>query len=87
MLTVVDEYLRLPFAFSCSRIDANTVITCLSQLFAMFSICSFIHSDCGPAFMSKECGSFLHDKGIGVSRTSIYNPRGNGHCEKINTTI
>ena len=40
MLTVVDEYSRFPYAFSCSSMDANTVITCLSELFAMFGICS-----------------------------------------------
>ena len=40
MLTVVDGYSRFPFAFSCSSMDANTVITCLSELIAMFGISS-----------------------------------------------
>ena len=87
MLTVVDEFSRFPFAFPCSSIDTDTVINCLSQLFSMFGFCAFIHSDRGPAFMSDKLKSFLLGKGIGISRTSVYNPQGNGQCEKFNHTI
>ena len=87
MFTVADEYSRFPFAFRCSNMDADTVIACLTQLFPLFGLCSYIHSDRGPAFMSSELVSFLHNKGIGVSKKSIYNPRGNGQCEKFNDTI
>ena len=87
MLTIIDEYSRFPFAFPCSRMDASTVIACLSKVFLLFGLCAFIHSDRGPAFMSFELQSFLHSKGIGVSRTSVYNPRGNGQCEKFNSTV
>ena len=36
MLTMVDEFSRLPFVFSCANMDASTGIACLSQLFALF---------------------------------------------------
>ena len=87
LLTVVDEYSRFPFAFPCSGMDARNVILCLSQLFSLFGLCSFIHSDRGPAFVSNDFITFAHEKGIALSRTSIYNPRGNGQCEKYNDTI
>ena len=82
MLTAVDEYSRFPLAISCSNINAETVIKCLTQLFYLFGLCSCIHSDRGSAFMSKEFIEFLRGKGIAYSRTSVYNPRGNGQCEK-----
>ena len=87
MLTVVDEYSRFSFAFSCSNINAKTLIKCLMQLFSLFGLCSCIHSDRGSAFMSKEFIEFLRGKGIACSRTSVYNPHGNGQCEKYNDII
>ena len=47
MLTVVDEYSRFPFAFPCRSTDAETVISCLNQLFALFGMLAYIHSDQG----------------------------------------
>ena len=87
MLTIVDEFSRFSFAFPCANMDASTVIVCLSQLFTLFGLCAFVHSDRGPAFMSNDLLSYLRGKGIGVSKTSIYNQRGNGQCEKYNNTI
>ena len=87
MLTVIEEYPRFLFAFSCSNNNAETVIKCLTQLFSLFGLCSCIHSDRGSAFMSKKFIAFLRSKGIAYSRTSVYNPRGNGQCEKYNDVI
>ena len=38
-------------------------------------------------FMSHELGEFLTSKDVAMSRTSIYNPRGNGQVERYNGTI
>ena len=59
----------------------------MTQLFLLFGFCSCIHSDRGSAFTSKEFIAFLRGKDIGYSRTSVYNPRGNGQCEKYNDVI
>ena len=80
-LTVVDEYSRFPFAFPCRSTDAETVISCLNKLFTLFGMPAYVHSDRGPAFVSHDLISYLHQRGIGCSNTSIYNPRGNGQCE------
>ena len=48
---------------------------------------AYIHSDRGSAFMSQELKDFLHNKGIATSRTTSYNPAGNGQVERLNGTI
>ena len=87
LLTVVDEFSRFAFAFPCSNISAATVINCLNQLFTIFGIPSYIHSDRGAQFMSSELKHYLHSKGIVTSRTTPYNPQGNGQCERFNGVI
>jgi hypothetical protein len=87
ILTVIDEYSRFPFAFPCRDVSTSTVIECLDKLFSLFGTPSYIHSDRGASFMSRELTSFLHSKGIATSRTTPYNPEGNGQAERFNGTI
>lgn len=47
----------------------------------------FIHSDRGSSLMSHELKEFCMSKGISTSRTTPYNPQGNGQVEKSNGTI
>ena len=46
-LTVVDEYTRFPFVFPYADMPTPTVISCLCQLFVLFGIPAYIHSDRG----------------------------------------
>ena len=87
ILTVVDEFSRFPFAFPCKDVSAASVIEHLRTLFGVFGMPSYVHSDRGSTFVSAELKSFLHEKGIAVSRTTSYNPAGNGLVEKMNGTI
>ena len=87
ILTVIDEYSRFPFAFPCSDVSAATVIRCLTQLFCIFGMAGRIHSDRGSAFMSQEVKTFLQSKGVATSRTTPYNPQGNGQVERLNGTL
>ena len=87
MLTIVDEFSRFPFVFPCADITSATVINCLCQLFAIFGMPAYIHSDRGSSFMSAELKSFLFSKGIATSRSTAYNPRGNGQVERYNGVI
>ena len=47
----------------------------------------YIHNDRATDFLSDETYNYLHSKGIATSRTSRYNPRGNGQVEKLNGTL
>ena len=87
LLTIIDEYSRFPFCFTCSNVNAQTVITSLNQVFVIFGTPAYIHSDGGAAFMSQELTAYLRKRGIAVSRSSAYNAPGNGQCEHHNGVI
>uniref|UniRef100_A0A5S6Q597 RNA-directed DNA polymerase n=1 Tax=Trichuris muris TaxID=70415 RepID=A0A5S6Q597_TRIMR len=82
LLCVVDEYSRFPFAFPCADTSSVSVIKALSELFCLFGVPAYVHSDRGTAFMSRELKDFLVSKGIACSRTTAYNPQGNGQAER-----
>ena len=87
ILTVVDEWSRFPFAFPVPNTNASTVISCLKQLFVIFGMPNYIHSDRGSQFLSNELKNFLHSNGVVTSKTTSYNPRGNGLTERYNGII
>ena len=87
LLTLVDEYSRFPFAFPCKDMKSSTVISCLEQFFAMFGMPSYVHNDRAPDFLLDEIKTYLKTRGIATSRTSRYNPQGNGQIERYNGTI
>ena len=87
ILTVVDEYTRYPFAFPCPDVSGSTVLKCLFQIFSIFGLPDYIHSDRGSSFISAEVTSQLHSQGIATSKTTPYNPLGNSQCERFNGTI
>ncbi|XP_045766956.1 uncharacterized protein LOC123868459 [Maniola jurtina] len=87
ILTIIDEYSRFPFAYACKDMTSATVITCLKDLFLTFGQPLYIHSDRGSSFMSEEFKSFLRQSNIASSRTTPYNPQGNGQVERLNGTL
>ncbi|XP_059810217.1 uncharacterized protein LOC132383332, partial [Hypanus sabinus] len=86
-LSVIDEYSRFPFAIPCPDTTATSVINALRQLFTLFGYPCYIHSDRGSSFMSEELRQYLLARGIATSRTTSYNPRGNGQVEQENATV
>ena len=59
ILTIIDEYSRFPFAFPSADVTPSTIIQCLKQLFSIFGMCSYIHSDRWMSFQSQELKSWL----------------------------
>jgi len=74
-LTIIDEYSRFPFVFSCPDMTALTVIDWLCKLISLFGMPAYIHSDRGSSFMSKKLREFFTSKGVACSRTTSYNPQ------------
>lgn len=87
LLTVIDEYSRFPWAYPCKDMSSATIIKCLRDIFSTFGQPLYIHSDRGSSFMSEELKTFLRANEIASSRTTPYNPRGNGQVERLNGTL
>ena len=86
-LNVVDEFSRFIWIFPCSNMNSTTVCRCLMEIFTFCGLPNYIHSDRGSSFLSAELKTFLTSKGIASSRTTAYNPAGNGQVERANNTI
>ena len=54
MLLIIDEYLHFPFIYACKNLKASTIIEKLTDLFYMFGLPSYVHTDQGINFMSYE---------------------------------
>ena len=87
MLTIIDEYSRFPFAFPCKDVSAQSIIECVCQLFSIFSMAAFTHSDRGSGFMSTQLKDCLLQKGISFSRITPFNPEENEQVERLNGTL
>ena len=48
---------------------------------------AFVHSDRGLSLICHELWTYLAEKGVATSRTTPYNPAGNGQIEKCNGTV
>ncbi len=66
----LDEYSRFPFVFHCPDITARTVIKCLTLLFTVFGMPTFVHSDHGTSLVSQEVRAVLSEKGVAMSHTT-----------------
>ncbi|XP_059803517.1 protein phosphatase 1 regulatory subunit 3C-B isoform X1 [Hypanus sabinus] len=86
-LNIIDEYSRLPFAIPRPDTTTTSIIKALNQLFTLLGYPCYIHSDRGSSFMSDELRQYLLARGIATSRTTSYNPRGNGQVERENATV
>ena len=66
---------------------STTVTQCFDQLFSLFGMPGYVHSDRARNFLSAEVKEYLNSKGIASSKTSRYNPAGNGQIERYNGVI
>ena len=87
ILTVTDEYSRFPFAVPCKDVKTESVVVSLTSIFSLFGLPGYVHSDRGSSFLSDDLKQWLHTKGVPTSRTTPYNPQGNGQCERYNGII
>ena len=76
ILTVVDVYSRFPWAYPTRDQSAESVIECLSDIFAIGGAPQNVHSDQGASFMSEKVQNFLEEYNVTSSRATPYSPRG-----------
>ena len=60
-------YSIFPFVYPCEDVSTTTVIKCLNDLFSIFGMSGYVHSDRGTSFMSQELKQYLHTKGIATT--------------------
>ena len=87
LLTVVDGFGRLRFAFALRNITPSSAINSLSNHFAIFGNPGFIRSDRSTQFVPSEFRNFFHQNEVATSRTTPYYPQGNGHNERYNGSV
>ena len=76
IFTIIDEFSRFPFAFP--RPDtSSSVLKYFKNLFSLFGMLVYIHSDRGSSLISEELRTFLYTRVVATSRTTPYNPREN----------
>ncbi|CAH8611061.1 unnamed protein product, partial [Dicrocoelium dendriticum] len=74
LLTVVNEHSRFTFALACLHLLTTTILNCLCQLFVVFGMPAYIHTDRGSSFMFAELSKFLLDKWVATSHTTAHKP-------------
>ncbi|KFD64528.1 hypothetical protein M514_23375 [Trichuris suis] len=82
LLCAVDEYSRFPLVPSRADTSSTSVIKPMTELFCLCGTPAYVHTDRGAAFMSLELKRFFTDMGVACSRTTPYNPQGNGQAER-----
>jgi len=74
---MIDEYSCFPFCFPCANVLSSTVIKCLDQLFALYGMPHYVHSNLGRAFTLHELKDYMLRRGVASCHSTPYHPRGN----------
>ena len=86
------QYSRIPFVYACVDMNAKAIISHLTNLFSIFGLAGFIHSDIRSSLFCDELRSYLLELGVGFSNSSVQfpdwnssvcNPCWNGHLKDL----
>ena len=75
ILAIVDEYSRFPFIIPCQDVKSISVYKALCQIFFIFGVHAYFHSDRDAAFISSNLKKYLHEKRVATSCSTPYNPQ------------
>ena len=87
ILTVVDNFSKYLKCYAVSDRTALTASRYIYDYCLLFGILEKLYSDQDPAYESNLFKHLMTSLGIGKLRTSGYNPKANGQCEKTNDSI
>ena len=85
ILTVVDEYTRVPMlVYVARRINAKDVMRLVTELFKEYGVPKHIRSDNGPEFIANALKKHLAASGVGALYVEPGSPWQNGLIESFN---
>ena len=74
--SIIRRYTNIVYYYYCPNTTSATVMKCLDKMFVLCGTPSYIHSDRGSSFLSKEIKDYFSRRGIVTSKTSPYHPIG-----------
>ena len=84
-LNILDEHSRGCLAIKVERkLNGNSVIDALSDLFILRGVPSFIRSDNGPEFVAQAVRDWIAAVGARTAYIEPGSPWENGYCESFN---
>ena len=83
LMVVIDEYSRYPVVEYIKQINASTVITALTKIFALLGHPKTLKTDNGPPFNGHEFKRRLNELNITHKPITPYWPRANGLAESF----
>ncbi len=85
ILNIIDEFTRECLcSFAARRINSQSVILILADLFLQKGIPMFIRSDNGPEFIAKKLINWMNILNVKPLFIQPGSPRENGYCESFN---
>ena len=82
LLTMICLYTKYPVAIPIKRVDNETVLNAMMEVFSTFGLPQEILTDQGSVFMSKLTRHFCKTLKIEKVKTSPYHPQSNGSLER-----
>jgi putative transposase len=88
MLTIVDEYTRECLAIEVARrLNSQSVLALLADLFVARGVPAHIRSDNGPEFTARAVRRWLARVGVQTLFIEPGSPWENGYCESLNAKL
>ena len=88
IVVVTDLFSKWVEAFPVKAIDTETLASLLvDEIVCRYGVPSYLHSDQGANLTSNLMAALCKQLGTTQTRTSAYDPQGNGQVERFNRTL
>ena len=87
ILTMMDYYTKYPEAIALKRVDNQSVLEAMLEIFSRHGIPECILTDQGSVFMSRLTKAVCNTLGVEQIRTSPYHPQSDGALERWHSCL